>query len=337
MISCMTQLMEASGQTYQAFDGTFRGSSPAVFERRTRQSLHSPAGRATARPMIPLLLIFLFLSSVHLYYSYHDVPKLKTSYLLMYILWYDDFDLFVHDRIKPGRRYDVSVPGPYQGPRRKQDQYTVSSAIGNIEGYHEIFGDNWLNEKRTFSLIQPRSSKSLCNGREIETENNVEISYEKLGCGLILLHYPHRPVNLCEELGLGLHGFQERIPNGEKLGLHWMLLGPKWYSFGYPLNMVPDKILTLVESSIQDSQPHLNLKDETSLMSPNKCIVKFYTNTAPLALHEKAHVVPILRRVQLYGYVDGTKAMPAITRIVGTGADARQATNPDYEAWVIQD
>ncbi|GKB44842.1 hypothetical protein Tco_0889784 [Tanacetum coccineum] len=31
MTSCMTQLMEASGQTYQAFDGTFRGSSPAAF------------------------------------------------------------------------------------------------------------------------------------------------------------------------------------------------------------------------------------------------------------------------------------------------------------------
>ncbi|GKC29625.1 hypothetical protein Tco_1036919 [Tanacetum coccineum] len=37
MISCMAQLMEASWQTYQAFDGTFRGSSPAVFERRTIQ------------------------------------------------------------------------------------------------------------------------------------------------------------------------------------------------------------------------------------------------------------------------------------------------------------
>ncbi|GKC71528.1 hypothetical protein Tco_1117411 [Tanacetum coccineum] len=37
MISCMTKLMEAIGQTYQAFDGTFRGSSPAVFERCTRQ------------------------------------------------------------------------------------------------------------------------------------------------------------------------------------------------------------------------------------------------------------------------------------------------------------
>ncbi|GJU45236.1 hypothetical protein Tco_1202502 [Tanacetum coccineum] len=37
MISCMMHLIEASGQTYQGFDGTFRGSSLAIFERRTRQ------------------------------------------------------------------------------------------------------------------------------------------------------------------------------------------------------------------------------------------------------------------------------------------------------------
>ncbi|GJV57295.1 hypothetical protein Tco_0762128 [Tanacetum coccineum] len=36
MISCMTQLIEANGQTYQEFDGTFQGSSSAVFDRRTR-------------------------------------------------------------------------------------------------------------------------------------------------------------------------------------------------------------------------------------------------------------------------------------------------------------
>nr|GEW76606.1 hypothetical protein [Tanacetum cinerariifolium] len=36
MVSFMTQLMEASRRTYQAFDGTFRGSYPTVFERRTR-------------------------------------------------------------------------------------------------------------------------------------------------------------------------------------------------------------------------------------------------------------------------------------------------------------
>ncbi|GJW51183.1 hypothetical protein Tco_0092534 [Tanacetum coccineum] len=39
MITCMTQLMEASGQTYQAIDGTFRRSSPATFQRHTRQRI----------------------------------------------------------------------------------------------------------------------------------------------------------------------------------------------------------------------------------------------------------------------------------------------------------
>ncbi|GJW18943.1 putative reverse transcriptase domain-containing protein [Tanacetum coccineum] len=37
MRTCMTQLMDASGLTHQAFDGTFRGSSPLAFQRRTRQ------------------------------------------------------------------------------------------------------------------------------------------------------------------------------------------------------------------------------------------------------------------------------------------------------------
>ncbi|GKE84081.1 hypothetical protein Tco_1557823 [Tanacetum coccineum] len=39
MMTCMTQLMDASGLTYQAFDRTFRGSSPAAFQRRTRQMI----------------------------------------------------------------------------------------------------------------------------------------------------------------------------------------------------------------------------------------------------------------------------------------------------------
>ncbi|GJW92337.1 hypothetical protein Tco_0169890 [Tanacetum coccineum] len=39
MISYMTQLMEASGRTYPAFNGTFRGSYSKVFERRTRRGI----------------------------------------------------------------------------------------------------------------------------------------------------------------------------------------------------------------------------------------------------------------------------------------------------------
>lgn len=51
----------------------------------------------------------------------------------------------------------------------------------------------------------------------------------------------------------------------------------------------------------------------------------------------KAQVVPILRGVQLYGYLDGTTAKPAAMVTVGTGSDAREAANPNYEPWVVQD
>ncbi|GKC59904.1 hypothetical protein Tco_1087502 [Tanacetum coccineum] len=62
MIGCMTKLIDASGQTYQAFDGTFRGELPSCFqetyqtEDQRRQHFHSPAA---AKPMIPLSFIFL--------------------------------------------------------------------------------------------------------------------------------------------------------------------------------------------------------------------------------------------------------------------------------------
>nr|GEV50057.1 hypothetical protein [Tanacetum cinerariifolium]GEV71033.1 hypothetical protein [Tanacetum cinerariifolium] len=36
MIGCMTHLMDSRGQSYQAFDRTFWGSSPAIFKRRIR-------------------------------------------------------------------------------------------------------------------------------------------------------------------------------------------------------------------------------------------------------------------------------------------------------------
>ncbi|GJV64110.1 hypothetical protein Tco_1474938, partial [Tanacetum coccineum] len=48
MISFMTQLMKASGQTYQAFNRTFRGSSLTAFQRRARQRING-ASTSTAQ------------------------------------------------------------------------------------------------------------------------------------------------------------------------------------------------------------------------------------------------------------------------------------------------
>ncbi|GJT12148.1 hypothetical protein Tco_0859190 [Tanacetum coccineum] len=90
-----------------------------VLDSMTSDFSRDAPGRGLARPALPQLRSsqthdpsiphLLILSSVHLYYSYHNVPKLKTAYLLTYILWYDDFDLFMHDRIKPGSKFSTIV------------------------------------------------------------------------------------------------------------------------------------------------------------------------------------------------------------------------------------
>ncbi|GKD04042.1 hypothetical protein Tco_1179016 [Tanacetum coccineum] len=53
MITCMTQLMEASGQTYHAFDRTFQGSTPVAFQRRTRQRTDEPNTFAAPQQLDP--------------------------------------------------------------------------------------------------------------------------------------------------------------------------------------------------------------------------------------------------------------------------------------------
>lgn len=64
------------------------------------------------------------------------------------------------------------------------NKFQGSSARENIK---EISVENPFNGKRWFSLIQPRSSKSLCDGRGAETGNHTETSFEKLGSGMIIL------------------------------------------------------------------------------------------------------------------------------------------------------
>lgn len=51
----------------------------------------------------------------------------------------------------------------------------------------------------------------------------------------------------------------------------------------------------------------------------------------------KAQVVPILRGVKLFGYLDGTTQAPTEKVTTGTGDAARQIDNPEYETWFTQD
>ncbi|PWA92454.1 alkylated DNA repair protein AlkB [Artemisia annua] len=168
-------------------------------------------------------------------------------------------------------------------------------------------------------------------------ENNDESSYEKLGCGMILLKRyislsdQVEIVNICQQLGFHVNGFKECIPSGEKLGLQMMMLGSTWYPPScYPDSIkpltVPRKIISLVSSSIQDSQRHLNLKDKISSKCSNHCVVKFYTNTDGLALHEE--------RDDKSWYRFRRKGRPVVSMFIGDSAeffysDARNLSKVD--------
>ncbi|VFQ78944.1 unnamed protein product [Cuscuta campestris] len=126
---------------------------------------------------------------------------------------------------------------------------------------------------------------------------NLESSYEWLQSGMILLkNYVSiseqvEIVKTCEALG----GFyQPGYRNGGKLKLHMMCLGRAWDpQTGYnkidgsrALPAIPDKLTSLVKRALQDSQAILELEDKLPSMSPDICIVNFYSTAGGLGLHQ---------------------------------------------------
>nr|GEU32068.1 oxoglutarate/iron-dependent dioxygenase [Tanacetum cinerariifolium] len=156
---------------------------------------------------------------------------------------------------------------------------------------------NDLNQTKPFSLILPRTTYSLSG---IKTPENSESSCEVLGPGMVLLkNYINisdqvKIVNTCQEFGMGPRGFyQPGYKGGAKLNLHMMCFGRNWdpqtkydsyyRSDGSQAPPVPDQLISLVESSIQDSQAH---DDKIPSMYPDICIINFYTTTGRLGLHQ---------------------------------------------------
>ncbi|PWA69417.1 alpha-ketoglutarate-dependent dioxygenase abh1 [Artemisia annua] len=121
-------------------------------------------------------------------------------------------------------------------------------------------------------------------------------------------------VNLCQKLSFNVSAFEECISNGEKLGFHKMLLGRRWHYEKHSFTItVPDKFISLVKSSIQDCQSHLNTKDEKISVCSNNCVVKFYTNTGHLTQHEVGE--------DDFWYSYRTKGRPVVSMFIGDSAE----------------
>ncbi|CAA0821171.1 2-oxoglutarate-dependent dioxygenase family protein [Striga hermonthica] len=123
--------------------------------------------------------------------------------------------------------------------------------------------------------------------------------------GYLLLEDQVKLIKTCRELGRGRGGFyQPGFCGGAILKLKMMCLGKNWdpetnmYGDRRPVDdskppPIPDDLLKLVQGALQECHSHLEsqpkVRKERNIipsMSPNICIVNFYTKSGKLGLHQ---------------------------------------------------
>ncbi|KAL7140426.1 hypothetical protein ABFS83_09G120300 [Erythranthe nasuta] len=157
------------------------------------------------------------------------------------------------------------------------------------------------------SLLEKNKAARNEMKRRTEGVNNIQI----LRPGMILLKYylsvtdQVKLIKACRDLGLGHGGFyQPGYNDGAKLQLKMMCLGKNWdpetcmYGDKRPIDEakpppIPVEFQHLVKEAIRDCHSHLesdskvkNPRDILPSMSPNICIINFYTNSGKLGLHQ---------------------------------------------------
>ncbi|XP_073114538.1 DNA N(6)-methyladenine demethylase ALKBH1D [Elaeis guineensis] len=161
--------------------------------------------------------------------------------------------------------------------------------------------------KLNLSLLQVNREKR----RERELTRNVP-QHRYLRPGMILLKnfISHQNqvqiIKICRELGLGLGGFyRPGYRDGAKLHLQMMCLGKNWdpesrlYGDKRPFDgavppKIPEEFKKLVEGAIQachdflrqNSKSNKSVEDELPGMSPDICLVNFYSTSGRLGLHQ---------------------------------------------------
>ncbi|PWA57370.1 alkylated DNA repair protein AlkB [Artemisia annua] len=173
-----------------------------------------------------------------------------------------------------------------------------SSATFSFEVFHQ-YGklpmENF-HRKKSFNIIECKKKKPLST----ILPTSPKPTTQKLGSGMLLwknyisLSDQVEIVNICQEFGAGPLGFYKPSHrNGAKLRFRLMCFGREWdpvreyCQYGHTTTpLIPDYFCSLVKTSIQDSQVYLNSKHEIPMISPDVCIVKFYTKTGQRAFHQ---------------------------------------------------
>lgn len=209
-----------------------------------------------------------------------------------------------------------SMPFQNKGPQFEKNSLSKTIGTGNIElsghpGVVEPFDICPVKTGTSIVLKVPLLSKNREKRRESKRaeegpKGDVISSGMVLLKGYISSSDQVKIVKKCRELGLGSGGFyQPGYRDGGKLNLQMMCLGKNWdpetgkYEDERPVDNakpppIPDEFFHLVKQAIQDSQALLSkekieaskVEKELPWMTPDICIVNFYTTSGRLGLHQ---------------------------------------------------
>jgi alkylated DNA repair dioxygenase AlkB len=201
----------------------------------------------------------------------------------------------------------MDEPAPSKGPK--------SSTVRNNSKYseHPVLDPFDICPPKTVTSVTLKPSLHAMNRQKrneikqsMEGENGIVLRSGMIHLkGYISLRDQAMIVKSCRDLGLGPGGFyQPGYRDGGKLQLKMMCLGKNWdpeerkYGNDRPFDgakppVIPDQFYQLVKKAITDSHSIIQKKSKASnvenilpWMTPDICLVNFYTVNGRLGLHK---------------------------------------------------
>ncbi|KAI4985962.1 hypothetical protein ZWY2020_018592 [Hordeum vulgare] len=251
-----------------------------------------------------------------------------------------DSPLMMAEQVQPKKSQDslVEVIASIQ-ISRPPDSSSASCGSGTVGSYlgAGLFDICMSNSKGLFKLNRPlheiKKEEKRLRAREL---SNSEAQLQHLRPGMVLLKSFLRPedqveiIKICRELGVGTGGFyQPGYRDGGKLSLQMMCLGKNWdpdsgqYGGIRPFDAaqppkIPEELTKFVKDAIDASHEFLKQRGNGSTtpaielppMSPDICIVNFYTTGGKLGLHKDKdeHPSSLAKRLPVVSFSLGDTA-----------------------------
>ncbi|KAI3455653.1 hypothetical protein Pfo_012316 [Paulownia fortunei] len=222
-----------------------------------------------------------------------------------------------HNKKEPSQTVDSGFQDD-QFPREvRSGKSTSEGTSGKVDFENSEFQHNGFSfdicEERNRNIVKLKSSL-LVKNRAMRNEMKLRVQGENIQIlrpgmillkGYISLTDQVKLIKSCRDLGRGSGGFyQPGYRDGSQLHLKMMCLGKNWdpetskYGDKRPIDgakppPIPDEFQQLVEGAIKKCHDYLeshskvsNARDILPPVSPNICIINFYTKTGRLGLHQ---------------------------------------------------